>query len=164
MTDALLEERERKQTLELLMRWAEQEHVKLQGRAMKIPQATFKWEYQARGLASGFYPVSEGVCSIPSTNRRDTHTITDEFGVCFRQLEAEEQAIILLEHLGEWALHPRDGLGVFGEERAWMIFLNTCRTRGKYYQTRYRKSWTNLSNAWRRRRRDYRLTQALQES
>jgi hypothetical protein len=90
-----------KRLLSLLERWAERENIRMNGRALILPEFTHRWAFNKIG---GLEIISSGVCWERCTATY-VSTDLDEFGAAFRELEEIEQALILIDHLGsprEW--------------------------------------------------------------
>jgi hypothetical protein len=121
----------------LLERWAERENIRLNGRALIIPQTTFRWALNPIG---GFEIVGEGICSERSTAPHQ-HDLVDEFGHCLRSLETEEQALIIVGH--------------FGDMREWndlRVYLSLSPRRSSM---KLKLAWLRLLRNWSRREREW---------
>ncbi len=124
----------RERLLKLLERWAEREIIRCNGRALIIPELTYRWHCDKLGR---FHRISEGVCWEKMTARRESSEL-DDFGVAFRSLAEIEQALIIVDHLGdktEW----EEAIAYFGISSrksatllrtAWVKLTWACIKRG----------------------------------
>lgn len=125
----------------LLERWAERENIRMNGRALIIPEVTHRWGFNRIG---GLEIISSGVCWERMTGKRDNSDL-DDFGVAFRQLKELEQALILVDHFGsddEW----REAIEFFG-----ILKQKSFANAKKKANQKLRRAWTNL--AWKCLRR-----------
>jgi hypothetical protein len=123
--------------LRLLERWAERENIRLNGRALIIPQITYRWALNPIG---GFEIVGEGICSERSTAIRK-HDKVDEFGHCIRSLDTDAQALIIVGH--------------FGGKREWDDLRASLSLSPRSSRLKLKLAWLRLLNDWSRREREW---------
>ena len=117
----------------LLTRWLERESIRIHGRAMRLPDLSFRWEKNPLGH---FVVVAGGYCTERRTTPRE-HDLVDEFGYAVRSLPELDQALIITRRIGSTA--------------EWETLGMTMGLTPRTMTRRWRRSWMTLLREWVRR-------------
>lgn len=116
-------------------KWCVREQQRTDGKASgRFPDLTYRW---ALHKTKGFIRIAEGVCLERATGPNKGDDRLDDFGVVFRRLSEEDQALVIMAHFSkgkEWSqfLKERKMKVTVAEQKirvAWMLLWVECRRR-----------------------------------